>query len=292
MTALCVAGVTLGGGDVLFARQAWHLVTPTCVLRGRRGACGPGLGLVARLVAVSGAWRHRRSVCVAGVVLGHTHLQNAWHLWHWAGSGGAFSHTCARNISVVFPTWSIALHTQHFHTHTACHTTLSHTTLSHTTLSQTTLSHTTLSQTTLSHTRFHTHLSNTSHKFFWTYRSSTTSFVFPLFPILLQILFLIIGRSWLVGLFLEFFDQCPHQAPLPNAWVCNREKINWEVESQSGRRYMIIYIYIQYTWYKIWTSSTFHVLTIPTHVGSILGDRRPGCNGHESCSLSGQGGWG
>ena len=59
-----------------FAWQAWHLATSTFVLRGRRGTCGTGLGLVVRLVAVSRPWRrgtlrgrrgtcwHRRLFCV------------------------------------------------------------------------------------------------------------------------------------------------------------------------------------------------------------------------------------
>ena len=47
--ALCVAGVALGDIDVPFAWQAWHLVTSTFHLRGRRGTW---LALVARLVAV------------------------------------------------------------------------------------------------------------------------------------------------------------------------------------------------------------------------------------------------
>ena len=121
------------------------------------------------------------------------------------------------------------------------HTTLSHTSPSHETLSHTTLSQTTLSQTTLTHTqlfriqlwhtelfhtpRFHTNLSNTSLWLFWTYQSSTTSFVFPPFPVPLQLLFLIIGRSWLAGLsgplnllffawgyFLSFGARWPHFA--------------------------------------------------------------------------------
>ena len=44
--ALCVAGVALGDIHLRFAWQAWHLVTSTFVLRGRRGT---GLALVARL---------------------------------------------------------------------------------------------------------------------------------------------------------------------------------------------------------------------------------------------------
>ena len=62
-----VAGMALGDVDVPFAWQAWRLATSTLVLRGRRGACGTGLGLVARLGAVSP--RHF-----------------AWQAWH-AASG-------------------------------------------------------------------------------------------------------------------------------------------------------------------------------------------------------------
>jgi len=39
-----------------------------------------------------GTWRHLLSFHVAGVALGDTCLRfvgQAWHLWHWAGSGGA-----------------------------------------------------------------------------------------------------------------------------------------------------------------------------------------------------------
>ena len=57
----------------LFARQAWHLVTSTVTLRGRRGT-----------------WRHGPSLCVAlGDIDAHFAWQAAWHLRHWAGSGGA-----------------------------------------------------------------------------------------------------------------------------------------------------------------------------------------------------------
>ena len=62
--SLCVAGVALLAlgwlwwrtwvpwSPLLFALQAWHLVTSTFTLRGRRGT-----------------WRHRPAFCVAGVVL-------------------------------------------------------------------------------------------------------------------------------------------------------------------------------------------------------------------------------
>ena len=109
--AFCVAGVALvwhwaaTSGEFgsclaplsprLLAWQAWHLAastatlrgrrgawrTWTSTLRGRRGAYGTGLALVAHLV-----------LCAAGVALGdigrHFAWQ-AWHLWHWAGPGGA-----------------------------------------------------------------------------------------------------------------------------------------------------------------------------------------------------------
>ena len=50
--ALCLAGVALGDIDLHFAWQAWHLVTSTFTLRGRRGT-----------------WRHGRAFCVAGMAL-------------------------------------------------------------------------------------------------------------------------------------------------------------------------------------------------------------------------------
>ena len=46
---LCVAGVPLGDIHLSFAWQAWHLVTSTFVLLGKRGTYGTGLALVARL---------------------------------------------------------------------------------------------------------------------------------------------------------------------------------------------------------------------------------------------------
>ena len=46
--AVGVAVVALGDIDIHFAWQAWHLWT--CTLRGRRGTCGTGWALVARLV--------------------------------------------------------------------------------------------------------------------------------------------------------------------------------------------------------------------------------------------------
>ena len=74
-----------------FAWQAWHLVTSILTLLGRRGTYGTGLALVTRLVPV---WRRG----LAGVALGdiHPHFAwQAWHLWHWAGTGDALGSRVA-----------------------------------------------------------------------------------------------------------------------------------------------------------------------------------------------------
>ena len=102
--AFCVAGVALGDMDLHFAWQAWHLATWILTLRGRRGTYTALGSLVARLGLSwrrgrrgflrgrRGTWWHGPSLCVAGMALGdmdpHFAWQ-AWHLWHWAGSGGA-----------------------------------------------------------------------------------------------------------------------------------------------------------------------------------------------------------
>ena len=97
---LCVGGVALGDIDLRFVWQAWRLLTSTfdfscqawplststLVLRGRRGAYGTGLDLVALLVAVSrpgrrGTWRHRLSFCVAGMALDKRFLRGIRVTW-------------------------------------------------------------------------------------------------------------------------------------------------------------------------------------------------------------------
>ena len=99
-----------------FAWQAWHLAT--LVSRGRHGTwrqppsfCVAGVALMAlgwlwwrawarfgrrwrrgTLRGRRGTSRHPCSFHVEGVALGDNHLRfawQAWHLWHWAGSGGA-----------------------------------------------------------------------------------------------------------------------------------------------------------------------------------------------------------
>eukprot|EP00435_Cladocopium_sp_Y103_P055055 s1802_g18.t1 len=79
--AFCVAGVALGEMDLRFVWQAWHLawhlVTSTFVLCGRRGTYGTQLGLVTRVVALCAA-----AFCVAGVALGDMDLRFVWQAWH------------------------------------------------------------------------------------------------------------------------------------------------------------------------------------------------------------------
>ena len=124
--AVCVAAVVLGDIHLRFTWQAWHKLTSTVILRGRRGthshppsfcvagvalmllggALGPDLSPVTPLPFAWQAWHlvtstfisrgrcgtnsHPPSFCVAGVA--HTHIHRrfawqAWHLWYWvAGS--------------------------------------------------------------------------------------------------------------------------------------------------------------------------------------------------------------
>ena len=77
----CVAGVALGDIHLDFTWQAWHNLTSTVVLRGRRGTDGAGwrawTGLGAAVTPVT-----PRHFCVAGVALGDIHLDFTWQAWH------------------------------------------------------------------------------------------------------------------------------------------------------------------------------------------------------------------
>ena len=88
----------------LFAWQAWRLATSTFTLRGKRGTWRHGSSLCVAGVADSGgAWAPFGAVvaaaaCVAGVALGDIDRHfawQAWHLWHWTGSGGALGSRLA-----------------------------------------------------------------------------------------------------------------------------------------------------------------------------------------------------
>ena len=95
-TQLCVAGATLGDMYVHSAWQAWHLWH----WAGSGGALGSELARGRRrcLRGRCGTWRHRTSLCVAGVALGDMYVHSAWqawHLWHWACSGGGLGSQLA-----------------------------------------------------------------------------------------------------------------------------------------------------------------------------------------------------
>ena len=88
--AVGVAGVALGDIDLHFARQAWHLATSasTSALRGRRGT-----------------WRHRRSLCVAGVASSRGVLGSSW--FHFAWQWRAWFPVNA--VAWHFETWTFTL---------------------------------------------------------------------------------------------------------------------------------------------------------------------------------------
>ena len=75
--ALCVAGAALGDIHLRFTWQAWHFVTFTFVLRGRRGTHGTGWRAWTGLGACDAA-----ALCVAGVALGDIHLRFTSQAWH------------------------------------------------------------------------------------------------------------------------------------------------------------------------------------------------------------------
>ena len=151
--------------DIPFAWQAWQWATSIVFLRGRRGTCGTRLGLVTRLVAVGrpdrrstlhgkrGAWRHGRSIWVAGVAHGdiHLHFRVALTALGWPG---CVSHAIC--------------HTQLCRTHNLSHT-IFHTHLCHTPC----FTHNNLSHT-ISHTIFVTH-NFVTHNFVTHHLSHTVS---------------------------------------------------------------------------------------------------------------------
>ena len=98
---LCVAGVALGDIHLDITWQAWHKLTSTVVLRGRRGTYGTGWrpwagicrlwrpGRRATLRGRRGTWWHPPWYHVAGVAQTHIyrrqphiHLRFAWQAWH------------------------------------------------------------------------------------------------------------------------------------------------------------------------------------------------------------------
>ena len=75
--AVCMAGVVLGDIHLHFTWQAWHKLTSTFVLRGRRGTYGIGWRAWSGFVACDAA-----ALCVAGVAFGDIHIHVTWQAWH------------------------------------------------------------------------------------------------------------------------------------------------------------------------------------------------------------------
>ena len=81
----CVAGVAQSYIHGRFAWQAWHKLTSTVVLRGRRGTYGTGWRFTWQ------AWHKLTSTVRAGVAQTHIYRRfawQAWHLWHWVAPLG------------------------------------------------------------------------------------------------------------------------------------------------------------------------------------------------------------
>ena len=75
--ALCVAGVAQTHIYCRFTWQAWHKLTSTLVLRGRRGTDGIGWRAWTGLGACDAA-----ALCVAGVAQTHIYCRFTWQAWH------------------------------------------------------------------------------------------------------------------------------------------------------------------------------------------------------------------
>ena len=136
--ALCVEIVALGDTDLHFAWQAWHLVTLTFTLRGRRSTHGTGLALVALCsrLAPSSSFTHN-------FVTHHpSHNFVTRNVCHTIFYTTTLSHNLSHTISHTH-----LGHTQLFHTpsfpqlcHTHTHTQLCHAPF----FTQASVSHTTL----------------------------------------------------------------------------------------------------------------------------------------------------
>ena len=74
---LCVAGVAQPDIHLRFTWQAWHNLTSTVVLRGRRGTYGTGWRPWAGICRLGAA-----PLCVAGVAQPDIHLDITWQAWH------------------------------------------------------------------------------------------------------------------------------------------------------------------------------------------------------------------
>ena len=212
--ALCVAGVAQPDIHLRFTWQAWHKLTSTVVLRGRRGTYDTGWRPWARIwrlwrratlrgrrgttwhppsfhvASVAQTRIHRRFACTPlchTPSLTHRHRPSfTHHLSHTDFVTRHLSHTTLSHTTFHTPSF-----THHIVTHHLSHTTLSHT-IFDTPLCHTPLCHTPpfihhLSHITLSHTIFHTplcHIPSLTHRFvthhFVTHHLSHTIFHTPL----------------------------------------------------------------------------------------------------------------
>ena len=144
--ALCVAGVAQPHIHLRFTWQAWHKLTSTVVLRGRRGTHGTKWRAWTGLGACDAA-----ALCVAGVAQPHIHLRFTWQAWHlvtftlisraWHNCTSTVVLRGRRGTSFDTPSFTHRFVTHHL-SHTIFHTQLRHPPsfthhLSHTTLSPT-----------------------------------------------------------------------------------------------------------------------------------------------------------
>ena len=112
---LCEAGVALGDIHLRFTWQAWHKLTSTVVLRGRRGTHGTVWRAWSGFVA-----RGAVPLCVAGVALGDIHLRFTWQAWRKLTSTVVLRGRRGAH-GTVWRAWSgfvATLHTITSHTHT------------------------------------------------------------------------------------------------------------------------------------------------------------------------------
>ena len=162
----------------LWGVSGWHLLTPTFVWRGRRGTYDTGLALVVRLGAVSrpwrhgtlrgrrGTWRHRHSICMAGVALGDIDVSFAWHI-----------HAASESISLKYDFVTHNLVTHNFVTHNLSHISLACNFITHSFVRHNSFAHTAFTHTHISHTHnfvthnFVTHTRTRTHTIFHTHTS-------------------------------------------------------------------------------------------------------------------------
>ena len=87
--------MALGDIYIRFTWQAWHKLTSTVVLRGRRGTYGTGWRAWSGFVACDA--QGAVPLCVAGVALGEIHLDITWQAGHLVTSTFVSRGRCGTN---------------------------------------------------------------------------------------------------------------------------------------------------------------------------------------------------